>query len=108
MILVVSSASGYSYTMACPPIQELERTYLSPLKVFTDYSKAVLLMWIPFVIYVSRLSLFYCLVCSLKPYDYMLRKDWPLGSLLCIVFLCFRHTHIRCPGSGVVLDCIHS
>ena len=54
------------------------------------------------------LSLLYCLVCSSPPCDYLLGKDWPLGSLLCDVFLGFCHFPIWCPGSGVVLDCIDS
>ena len=60
----------------------------------------------PFIIYVSCLSCFR--VCSLQPGDHLLGKDWPLGSLVCDVFLCFRHFPILCPGSGVVLDCIDS
>ena len=44
-------------------------------------------MWIIFVIYVSCLSC--CLVCSLQPCGHLMGKDWPLGSLVCDVFLCF-------------------
>ena len=32
-------------------------------------------------------------------------KDWPLGSLICEVLLCFCQFLMWCPGSGVVLDC---
>ena len=32
----------------------------------------------------------------------------PVDSLVCDVFLCFCHFPIRCPGSGVVLDCVDS
>ena len=39
---------------------------------FTDRSKAVLLVWILFVICVSCLS--YCLVCSLQPSGHLLGK----------------------------------
>ena len=35
-------------------------------------------------------------------------KDWPLGSLVCEVLLCFCQFLMWCPGSGVVLDCIDS
>ena len=38
----------------------------------------------------------------------MLGKCWPLGSLVCDVFLCFCHFPLWYPGSGVVLDCIDS
>ena len=58
---------------------------------FTDRSKAVHLLWIPFATYVS--------CCE--------RAD--LLALLCVDFSCvFCHFHIWCPGSGVVLDCIDS
>ena len=41
---------------------------------------------------------------------YLLRKDWPLGSLVsCVVFTCAIVSFpIWCPGSRVVLDCIDS
>ena len=39
----------------------------------------------------------------------LLGKDYPLGSLVCDVFLCFCRFKFPMwfPGSGVVLDCIH-
>ena len=40
----------------------------------TKRSKVVLLLWILFVIYVSCLSLSYCLVCSLQPCGHLLGK----------------------------------
>ena len=55
---------------------------------FTDHSKAVLLLWILFVTYVSCLFLLCCLVCSLQPCDHLLGKSWSLGSLVCDVLLC--------------------
>ena len=61
----------------------------------TDPSKAVLICYL-------YLSLPYCHVCFLQLWD------WPLGSLVCYVFYCFYHFHIRCAGSCVVLDCIDS
>ena len=73
---------------------------------FTDRSKVVLLLWILFVIYISCLSCF--LVCSLQPCGHLLGKGWPLGSLVCDIFLCFSLFLKWCPGSGVVLDCIDS
>ena len=53
---------------------------------FTDRSKAVHLLWIIFVIYVSCVSCF--LVCSLQPCGHLLEKGKPLGSLVCNVLLC--------------------
>ena len=53
--------------------------------LLTDRSKAVLLLWIIFVICGSCLSLRYYLVCSLQPCGHLLGKDWPLGSLVCFV-----------------------
>ena len=55
--------------------------------IFTDSSKAVLLLWILFV---SCLSLFCCIVCSLQPNDYLLGggggggQGWPL---VCDVYI---------------------
>ena len=55
-------------------------TGLSPPKnIFTDRSKAVLLLWIICVIYVLCLSCF-C-VCSLLPCGHWLGSSWPLGSV---------------------------
>ena len=49
--------------------------------------KAVLILWIIFVIYISRLSLLYCHVCSLQLCDHLLVKGWPLGSVVHDVYL---------------------
>ena len=53
-----------------------------------------------FVIYISRLSSLYCLVCSLQPSDHLLGKGLPLRSLVHNVFLCFVIFHmlsrVRC------------
>ena len=62
---------------------ELNKTRL-PVEI---YSKAVLLLRIILVIYVSCLSCF--LVCSLQPCGNLLGKSWPLGTLVCYVLLCF-------------------
>ena len=74
--------------------------------IFTDCSKAVLLWWIIFVIWVSCLLCFF--VCWLKPCGHMLGKGSFLGSLVCDILLCFCYFPMWCPGSGVVLDCIDS
>ena len=47
-------------------------------------------------------------VCLLQPCGHLLGKSRPLGFIECDVILCFCHFPIRCPGSGVVLDCIDS
>ena len=69
--------------------------YLQRLKKkFIDRSKAVLLLEIIFVIYVSCLSCF--LVCSLQPGKGL--ASW----LSCMyVLLCFYHFPMWCPGSGL-------
>ena len=50
----------------------------------------------------------YCILVfySLQPWGHLLGKGRPIGSLVFAVFLCFCHFPIRCPGSGVVFDCI--
>ena len=60
-----------------------------PSVLFNDRSKAVLLLWILFVIYVSCFSFLCCRVCLLQPCDHLLGKGLPLGSLVCDVFLYF-------------------
>ena len=55
----------------------------------------------------SVLLFMFC-VCPLPPCGHLLGKGWPLGSLVCIVFLCYSHFPMCCPGSGLVLDCIDS
>ena len=71
----------------------------------------------PPVIFTDTLFLlFLCHVCLcmssclflVQPCDYLLGKGWPLGSLVCDVFLCFCHFPIWCPGSGVLLDSMDS
>ena len=74
--------------------------------MFTDCSKAVLLLWIIYFI-----SVLFCYafmhVCLLMPCGHLLGKGWPLGfRLWClIVMLSLSHWY---PGSGVELDCIDS
>ena len=62
--------------------------------VFTDRSKAVHLLWILFVIYVSCLSLLCYLVCFLQHFGHLLGKGWPLISLVCDVFIVLSHSHM--------------
>ena len=54
--------------------------------------------------------LFVFRVCQvvLQPCGHPLGNGWPLGSLVCDVFLCFCHFLMWSTGSGVVLDCIDS
>ena len=52
-----------------------------------DHSKALLLLWIIFVIYF--LCLYCFLVFSLQPCGHLLGKGWPLGLLVIEVILCF-------------------
>ena len=52
-----------------------------------------------------------CLACHvffLQSCGHLLGKSWPLGSLVCDVFLCLYHLPTLCPGSCVELDCIDS
>ena len=62
-------------------------------------SKAVLLLWILFVIYILCLSCY--LVCSLQPCGQLLGKGWSLGSLMCYVFFCILSlSHVACVRCG--------
>ena len=73
---------------------------------FTDRSKAVLLLWIIYVVSV----LFCCAfmhVFLLVPCGHLLGKGWPLGSRLCCLIVTLPHSHWY-PVSGAVLDCIDS
>ena len=75
---------------------------------FTDRSKAVLLLWILFVIYVPLLSLLYCLVCSCI----LVITCWEKADLLALLCLMFPRVFVTFPygvsGKDVVLDCIDS
>ena len=62
----------------------------------------------PFCYLCLRFSLACCCVCFMQPCVNLLEKGWPLGSLVCDVFLCFCHFPIWCPGSGVILTCLNS
>ena len=52
----------------------------SSKNIFTDRSKAVLLLWIICAIYVLCLSCFR--VCTLLPFGHLLGKGWPIGFCL--------------------------
>ena len=81
--------------------------WVERVDLFTDCSKAVLLLLIVFVI-MFHVCLYYTILsvpCSL------VITCWEragLLALLCDVSLCLCHFQIRCSGSGVVLDCIDS
>ena len=77
-----------------------------PVKYFTDRSKAVLLLWIFYVISVLFLlclfsRLFICVLWSRAEKGL---TSW-LSSVVSTVSLSFSQWY---PGSGVVLDCIDS
>ena len=77
-----------------------------PVKYFTDRSKAVLLLWIIYLI-----SVLFCYdfmhVCLLMPCGHLLGKG--LTSWLSFVMSnCYVVTSNLYPGSGVVLGCIDS
>ena len=82
-------------------------TGLSPLpqvKVFTACSKAVLLLWIFYVILSCVCYAFVC-VCFYVPCGHLFGKGWPLGSRLWCLTVSLSLSHWY-PGSGLVLDCI--
>ena len=64
-----------------------ETSLSPPVKYSIECRKAVLLLWIIFVIYVSCISCF--LVCSLQPCGHLLEWSWPFGSLVRDVLLRF-------------------
>ena len=49
-----------------------------------------------------------CHIFFLQSCGHLLGMGWPLGSLVCDVFLCLYHLPTLCPGSCVELDCIDS
>ena len=86
----------------------LQKTGLSPpVKYFTDRSKAVLLLWIFYVLVLSDVCYVFVRVCLYVLWGLLPGKGWPLGSRLwCLtVSLSLSHWYL---GSGVVLDCIDS
>ena len=91
-------------------VQKLTNCLLFSSKGFlgitnTDRSKAALLLWIICIIYGLCLPCFR--VCSLLPCFHLNGKSWPLGSCLwCLLWFCYYF--IWYPGTGVVLDCIHT
>ena len=81
-------------------------THVSPPGVFLRIVTRWCFFCTSFLLFVFRAYLSYCLVCSLQHCGHLLGKDWPLGSLVFDVFLCFCHFPIWCPGLGVILDCV--
>ena len=75
------------------------------LTIFTDHSKAVLLLWIIFVIYVLCLLCFR--ICSLLPCDHFWERA-ELLAFVCDALLSFCHFPMWYSESGVVIDCIDS
>ena len=60
----------------------------------------------PFLLFMFRVChAFLSVHCSLVA---TCREMSGLFALLCVMFLCFCHFPIWCPGSGVVLDSIDS
>ena len=79
--------------------------------MFTNRSKAVLLLWIVYVIcvlfcyaFMTHVCLLYCLASSLQPAVRGL-TSW-FSCMLCSLVFC--HFPIWCPGLGVVFNCIDS
>ena len=81
--------------------------FSTPVKYFTDRSKAVLLLWIFYVCFLSCVCYAFVRVCLYVPWGHLLGKGWPLGSRLWCLTVSLSLSHWY-PGSGVVLDCIDS
>ena len=64
-------------------LKSFEYTFRTYGSYFVIYVSILSLLWI------SRLSLLYCLICSMQPCDHLLGKGCPPGSLVCDVSLCF-------------------
>ena len=84
-----------------------ETGFSPPVKYFTDRSKAVLLLWIFYVLVLSCVCYVFVRVCLYVLCGHLLGKGWPLGSRLWCLTMSLSLSH-WCPGSGVVLDCIDS
>ena len=77
-------------------------------KIFTDWSKAVLLWWIFYgFFFLSYVCYAFVRICLYVPCGHLLGKGWPLGSRLWCLTVSWSLSHWYF-GSGVVLDCIHS
>ena len=55
--------------------------------VLTDRSRQCLLCG-SFLLSVFRVCFYHTVLCSVQPCGHLLGKDLPLGSLVCVVFLC--------------------
>ena len=61
----------------------------SPVKYFTDRSKAVLLLWI-FYVFLSCVCYACVRICLYVPCGHLLGKGWPLGSICGVVlWVCY-------------------
>ena len=97
-IYVSWSTSGLGVSLGC------ETGCGPPVKYFTDRSRAVLLLWILCVFFLSVFAVPFVrlFVCALwSPAG----RGWPLGSRLWCLSVSLSLSH-WCPGSSVVLDCI--
>ena len=80
------------------------KTGLSPpRKYFIDRSKAVLLLWILFYVFL----LVFAMPLSASVYMCLVVTCWEKANLLALVCVRLSLSHWY-PGSGVVLDCIDS
>ena len=76
-------------------------------KIFTDGSKAVLLLLIFYVFVLSCVCYVFVCVCLYVLCGHLLGKGWPFGSRLWCLTVSLSLSHWY-PGSGEVLDCIDS
>ena len=79
---------------------------LAPLKYFTDRSKAVLLLWIFYVLFWLVFAMFLCASVYMC-FVVICWEGWPLDSRLWCLTVSLSLSQWY-PGSGVVLDCIDS
>ena len=81
--------------------------WLKPFsEIFTDRSKAVLLLWIFYYFFFQSCVCYaYVPVCLNVPCCHLPGKVWPIGSRMWCLTVSLTLSH---PGSGVVLDCINS
>ena len=61
----------------------------SPLLLLLAVSRLCFLCGSFYYLFCVLCLCIYCLVCSLQSCGHLLGKDWPLGYLVCDVYLCF-------------------